>query len=174
MDLLQLEIYTNRLLLQAISMKYKEEIFMEFNSKITTYMYTSPPKTIAETEESINESLSDMKNGENLSFVILKKDSLTFLGCAVIHNIKSNDPELGIWLKKSAHGNGYGLETISALKTWAEENLDFEALVYCADKANIPSCRIPEKLGGKVIRKYNKTNLSGKVLHIFEYIIPKN
>ena len=173
MDLLQLEISTSRLLLQTISMKYKEDIFMEFNYKITTYMYTSPPISITETEKFINESLSEIKKGENILLVILKKDSLKFLGCTGIHDINSNEPELGIWLKKSAHGNGYGLETIIALKTWAEENLDFHNLVYCADKANIPSRKIPEKLGGKVIREYNKTNLSGRVLNILEYVLPK-
>ncbi len=174
MELLQLEISTNRLLLQTISMKYKEDIFREFNHKISTYLYTNPPKSIADTEEFINESLREIKKGENLAFVILRKNSLKFLGWAGIHEINSNEPELGIWLKKSAHGKGYGIETITALKTWAEENLDFEYLVYCADKANIPSCRIPERLGGQIIREYNKINLSGRVLNILEYAIPKN
>ncbi|MCV3215978.1 GNAT family N-acetyltransferase [Plectonema radiosum NIES-515] len=173
MDLLQLEISTSRLLLQPISMKYKEDIFSEFNQEITTYMYTKPPKYISETEDFIKDSLEEIKKCENLVLVILNKKSFKFLGCTGIHEINSNDPELGIWLKKSAHGKGYGLESIIALKTWAEENLDFQYLVYCADKANIPSRRIPEKLGGKIIREYKKTNLSGKVLNILEYVLPK-
>ncbi len=173
MELLQLEIPTSRLLLQTISMKYKEDIFREFNQQITTYMYTNPPKNISDTEDFINDSLLEIKKGENLVLVILNKNSFKFLGCTGIHEINSNEPELGIWLKKSAHGKGYGLETIIGLKTWAEKNLDFQHLVYCADKANIPSRRIPEKLGGKIIREYKKTNLSGKVLNILEYVLPK-
>lgn len=173
MELLELEISTSRLLLQTISIKYKEDIFREFNQTITSYMYTKPAKHISETEDFINESLSDIKKGENLVLVILNKNSFKFLGCTVIQEINSKEPEIGIWLKQSAHGKGYGLETIIGLKTWAEENLDFQHLVYCADKANIPSRRIPEKLGGKIIREYNKTNLSGRVLNILEYVIPK-
>lgn len=173
MDLLKLEISTSRLFLQTISLKYQEDIFREFNQEITTYMYTNPPKHISETEDFINDSLLEIKKGENLVLVILKKNSFKFLGCTGIQEINSNEPELGIWLKKSAHGKGYGLETIIGLKTWAEENLDFQYLVYCADKANIPSRRIPEKLGGKIIREYKKTNLSGRVLNILEYAIPK-
>jgi [ribosomal protein S5]-alanine N-acetyltransferase len=95
------------------------------------------------------------------------------LGCTGIHEIHSKNPELGIWLKKSVQGQGYGLETMTALKRWADENLDYEYLIYGVDQANIPSRRIPEKLGGRIVNKYNKTNLSGRVLHLVEYRIYK-
>ncbi|NJR74492.1 MAG: GNAT family N-acetyltransferase, partial [Scytonema sp. CRU_2_7] len=95
------------------------------------------------------------------------------LGCAGIHELYSKNPVLGIWLKKSAHGQGYGLETIAALKNWADENLDYEYLIYDVDKANIPSRRIAEKLGGQIVREYHKTNLSARVLHILEYRISR-
>ena len=50
MNLLNTSISTNRLLLQATSMKYKEEIFKEFTEEITTYMHPCPPKEVSETE----------------------------------------------------------------------------------------------------------------------------
>lgn len=171
--LLNLEIITSRLLLKPISIIYKEEIFREFTEKITTYMCPRPPQEISETESFINDSIAKMKNEKHLGFVILKKDTKEFLGCTGIHNINHKTPELGIWLKKTAHGNSYGLETITALKEWAEENLDYEYLIYPVDKENIPSRKIPEKLGGEIAREYDKINLSGRVLHLVEYRIPK-
>ncbi|WP_017318433.1 GNAT family N-acetyltransferase [Mastigocladopsis repens] len=173
MELSQIEIHTNRLLLLPISQKYKEDIFREFTKEITLYMYPRPPKDITETEEFINDSLGEIKTGNHLVLVILKKDSQEFLGCTGIHEIRSINPEIGIWLKKYAQGKGYGLETITALKIWADVNLDYDFLIYDADKANIPSRRIPEKLGGQIVREYDKTNLSGRVLHIVEYRISR-
>lgn len=93
------------------------------------------------------------------------------MGCTGIHEIRSKHPELGIWLKKSAQAKGYGFEAITTLKEWADENLDYEYLIYDVDKANIPSRRIPEMLGGQITREYDKTNLSGRVLNIVEYRI---
>jgi RimJ/RimL family protein N-acetyltransferase len=169
---LDVKITTNRLLVKPISMTYKSEIFQEFTDEITNYMYPCSAKDISETESFIKDSIFGMKTEDHLIVVILKKDSQEFLGCAGIHKINTNYPELGIWLKKSAHGNNYGLETITALKTWAEENLHYKSLVYTVDKRNVPSRKIPEKLGGRIVREYKKTNLSGKVLQLLEYKIP--
>ncbi len=136
-------------------------------------MHPRSHQTISETELFINETLLEMQDGSNLIVVILKKDSQEFLGCSGIHELKSKYPATGIWLKKSAHGNGYGLEAIAALKTWAEDNLDYEYLIYPVDRANIPSRKIPERLGGQIFREYDQTNLSGNILHLVEYRIPK-
>ena len=171
MELSLVEIFTNRLLLLPISQKYKEEIFREFTKEITTYMFPRPPQDLVETEEFINDSLGEIQTGNHLVLVILKKDSQEFLGCTGIHDLQSKHPELGIWLKKPAQGKGYGLETITALKRWADENLDYQYLIYDVDQANLPSRRIPEKLGGEITRHYAKTNLSGRALYILEYKI---
>jgi [ribosomal protein S5]-alanine N-acetyltransferase len=173
MEPLQLAIFTKRLLLEPISHKYKQEIFREFTPEITTYLYAAPPREIGDTEFFINQSLLEMQRGENLIVVILKKDSQEFLGCSGIHNINSPYPQTGIWLKKSAFGQGYGTETIKSLKAWADANLDYEYLRYPVDQENKPSRRVAEKLGGQIFGKYQHTNLSGKALNIVEYRIRK-
>lgn len=171
MNLIEVEITTKRLLLQAIAMHHKTEIFKEFTVEISTYMYPRPAIDISETEQFIEDSTIGLTNGYNLQLVILKKDTQEFLGCTGIHNINTETPEFGIWLKKSAQGQGYGLETITALKQWAQENLDCEYLRYPVDKENYPSRRIPERLGGVIVKEYDKVNLSGNVLHLVEYKI---
>ncbi len=161
------------LLLKPIALEYKEEIFSEFNEEITTYTYPCPAKMIAETELFIKNSIKELKNGTNLLLVVLAKDSGEFLGCAGLHDI-DKELRLGIWLKKAAHGNKYGLEAITALKEWAERNLDYEYILYPVDRRNIASKKIPEALGGKVISQYQKVNMSGNLLDTLEYRIYKN
>ncbi len=172
--LLNIEIISNRLVLRSISLIYKKEIFENLTEDVTTYMYPRPPKKIAEAASFIKSSLEGMKNQHELILVILQKDSQEFLGCAGIHYINRKHPEFGIWLKKAAHGNGYGLEAVVAMKNWCEEKLDCEYFIYPVDKDNYPSLRIPQKLGGEVSRTYQKRNLSGRVFNIVEYKIPKN
>lgn len=173
MNLSNLEIYTNQLLLKPISMQYKAEIFSEFTEEITTYMHPRSPKDISEIEVFIQLSLDDLKDGSNLVLRILKKESQEFLGCAGLHEIDLKSPALGIWLKKSAHGNKYGLEAITGIKNWADEHLDYEYLRYPVDRANIASRKIPEALEGEFFREYNQVNLSGNILHLVEYRIYK-
>jgi [ribosomal protein S5]-alanine N-acetyltransferase len=174
MNFLQIEIATNRLLLKPIAMQYKSEIFKEFTEEIAVYMVPRPAKEIFETESFIRESLVGLTEGSNIQLVIIKKDTQDFLGCAGIHRVNTKTPELGIWLKKSAHGNCYGIETIRGLKEWAEGNLDFDYLIYPVDKDNYPSRRIPEHLGGILVKKYDKQSSSGNTLHIVEYKLLNN
>ena len=63
---------------------------------------------------------------------ITKKENGEFLGCCGFHG-KGNPrtPELGIWIKKDAHGKKYGREAIKTLTSWVVENIDFDFIVLC-------------------------------------------
>jgi len=167
---------TKNLLLVPISFAFTEEIFREFTPEITRFMSPRSPKKLEETKQFIQSSLEKMKKNQDLQMVILKKATKEFLGCAGLHHLDTCSPELGIWIKKSAHGQGFGREAISALKKWADNNLEYEYLLYPVDQDNLPSRRIPESLGGIIARKYNQKSQSGKTLHLLEYRIypPKN
>ena len=149
-DFTDFSLETERLLLVPLSMKYKHNVFREFNSSITQYMYPKPPEKIEETEEYIGISEKGIKSGDDIRLVIIKKDNNEFLGLARLHDVKSRTPVIGLWVKKSAHGNAYGKEVITAMYHWAKENLEFDYLIYNVDKDNIPSIKIPESLGGVV------------------------
>ena len=110
-----------------------------------------------------------MQNAEKISLLIVDKDSEEFLGYISIHQVNTKTPELGIWLKKSAHGYNYGYEALHLLKIWAETNLHYDYLKYPVDKQNIPSRKLAEKLGGRIEDKYIKTSESGNLLDEVEY-----
>ncbi|MDD5190501.1 MAG: GNAT family N-acetyltransferase [Dehalococcoidales bacterium] len=162
---------TKNLLLVSISMEYKEDIFREFTLEIATYMYPQPYEKIEDTIRFIQHSMKRNREGNNLQLVVLDRKDRSFLGCAGIHNIDTNTPEFGIWLKKSAHGNSYGKEAIFALNKWADENLNYEYLLYPVTEENSASKRIPELLGGIASREYDDTNMSGVLQHVIEYRI---
>lgn len=174
LDLTTLCLESDRLRLQPISLDYQQDIFVEFTDEITAYMFPKPAETIQETERFIKTAIQQCKRGTDFTLVILKKENLEFLGVCSIHRIHTDTPEIGIWTKKSAHGHGYGREAIHRLRAWLIQNVDHEYLVYTVDKQNIPSRKIPESLGGKAIREFEKLSLSGKMLHLIEYRIYGN
>lgn len=173
-DLLKSQIPSERLVLVPISLEYKEEMFKEFTPEITRYMFPRPAADISETEEFINASIAKMKNEEEIVCAIIMNETREFLGCCGLHGeAGSTNPTLGIWLKASAHGQGYGLEAISALRDWAEKNVSFDYLTYPVDHRNTSSTRIPTLLGGEVAGQKKVMNLSGNILEEVIYHIPR-
>ncbi len=171
MDTSNITIETKNLYLKGITEDFKDDIFKEFTAEITTHMFPKPAEKIEETIEFIKTSIKKNKEGSNFQIVILDKQNGDFLGCGGVHHIDRKTPELGIWIMKSAHGHGYGKEAVIALKNWADENLDYEYLLYPVVDKNQPSRRIPEFLGGEVAREYDETNMNGKNQHMLEYRI---
>lgn len=170
-NLEQISLESKRLILQAISLEYTEDVFREFTSEITTFMYPKPAQSISETEKIITDMIQQLENKTDLVLVILNKDNLEFLGICEVGAIDTDIPELGIWLKKLAHGHGFGREAIYALKDWVDKNLQYNYLSYPVDKRNIPSRKIAESLGGKVFREFQQINNSGNLLDEVEYRI---
>ncbi len=135
-------------------------------------MRPAPAKDIRETEDFIRKSLEGLKNGTNLQLVILDKDTREFTGCAGLHNLDTQTPEMGIWLKKSAHGKGYGKESMTAVKKWADTHLKYDFLIYPVADKNIPSRKIPESLGGVIEKEYDEIGIGGNLYHCLVYKIP--
>lgn len=172
-DLLSVEVVGERIRLVSLSDKFAQEIFQEFTSEVTRYMFPKPPDKLEETLGFINNCQLGMKAGNDLVLAILLKQTDEFLGCCGLHGEdKVRQPELGIWLKMGAHGHGYGREAIALLVEWAKTYIDLEGFVYPVDRNNIASCKIPESLGGKVIEEVQQTSLSGYVLDEVVYYIP--
>lgn len=174
-DLEALKIESNRLILQPIALEFKGEIFQEFTEEITELMLPKSPQTLRETEEFIEQSIHQRQNKTDLVLTILKRDNQEFLGNCGIHGINTDTPEMGIWLKKTAHNNGFGKEAIHSLKNWAERNLSYKYILYPVDIKNIPSRKIPESFKAKIFRRYEKIVRTGKTLDLLEYrIFPNN
>lgn len=171
-DLSAERIETKRLILIPVSADYADQMLIELTADITKYMAMYPPKSLNEELKFIKDARKKMVKGTDLVLMILDKITHEYLGGVGLHQIDTASPSLGIWIKKSAHGNKIGREAVEGVKLWAEENLIFDYLVYPVHKNNIPSRKIAEALKGKVVFAGIKRFPSGKVLdeviyHIF-------
>lgn len=169
MNLANVIIESQRLKLVPVSMKYRDQIFHYFNDEVTKYMYPAPAKEISETEAFIDSASKKLLDGIDYTFVILLKDTETFIGCGGIHHLEQESPEFGIWTKISSHGNHYGFEAIKASFDYFKDQ--YKSFIYPADKDNIASIKIAKGLGGVLNRTYDEVNQSGTLLHIEEYLI---
>ena len=87
-------------------------------------------------------------------FVGRLKETNEFIGVFAIHHVDTKTPELGVWTKLESHGNGYGLEGMTAVKDYAFEHVDFDYLIYPVDRRNYASRNIPQTIGGFIRKEY--------------------
>ena len=70
---------------------------------------------------------------------------------ASLEGADSVSPELGLWLKESVHGQGFGLEVVATLVEWGHATLGKASFIYPVAVQNTASRRIAEKLRGEII-----------------------
>ena len=115
-------------------------------------MIPATPKNIDEIDSFIENSITNMEQGNDIILTILDNVTIEFLGVCGLHGRPNpTEPMLGIWLKKSAHGNHYGQEAIRHLADWARNNIVFSNMVYPCDKDNIARRKVAEHLGALVV-----------------------
>jgi RimJ/RimL family protein N-acetyltransferase len=85
------------------------------------------------------------------SFVIRRRDSQECLGMTAVEACDTESPELGLWMKESAHGQGFGREVVAAVAEWAHKTLGKKSFIYPVAVQNIASRRIAEGLHGEII-----------------------
>lgn len=142
-------IQSPRLQLRQFEITDAAEVFACITPAITRFMRWEPP--------SWNEYISRCKervrapNPNTLSFVIRRRDINECLGMAGLEESDKLSPELGLWIKESAHGRGFGREVVSALVGWAHENLGKDSFTYPVAVQNTASRRIAEGLHGEII-----------------------
>lgn len=169
-----LQILADNCVLEPVSLNYLQQMFQEFTPEITTYMVPTSPESIDDTRNFIESAFAQRQAGTDLIMVILSHGDKEFLGVCGLHvrGEGARQPEFGLWIKKSAHGNGYGREAIHAFKRWADEHLEVDAYIYPVDKRNVPSRKIPESLRGVVIREVIAPTMNGGTLDEVVYRIP--
>lgn len=174
MDTSQVTIETERLRLVPVTTKYTEQIFLEYRLLMTQYMNHTSTGSLEELKKRHKKWEIESKKGIELFMAVLLKKPNEFLGCFSLENMDQENPEMGGWLKKSAHGRGYGREAAAALKQWADQNLHYDHIIWPCVTMNTASRKLAESLGGKIHRKYEKKTAGGTVWPALEYWIFKN
>ena len=175
LELDQVEVVSSRLKLRPVTRQYAERIFAEFTPDITRYMMTQPSGRIEDTRAFIDKAAVGRSNQTDLALVILQRETEEFLGMCGLHSqARSLEPHLGIWIKKKAHGSGYGREAVTALCNWAWQNLNYPVLRYDIDRANEASRRVVESLGGYIVGEERTPRLNIEPLDTVIYHIPRS
>ena len=162
------ELETERLVLRTSAPCHAEAAFAEFTDEITLHMYPATPACVDETRDYYADAEQRIRAGKDYEVIIFRKDDNEFLGGGGLANVTTATPDLGIWIKKSAHRCGYAKEALGALVRWAEANLTYEYILYPAVDVNWPSRRTAESLGGIYTRSYIGEDLAGNPMSLVE------
>lgn len=172
MDFLAVRTEGERVVLSPVSPEHTPAIFKEFTGDITRYMIPMPLRDMAHTNEFVDRCIENMKAGCEAVFAVTDVGSGEFLGICALHaNNDPQTPDLGVWIKKAAHGKRLGREAVRCLVAWARENIVFDYLAYPVDRDNIPSRKIAESLGGFVICERVRESMAGTKLNEVVYRI---
>lgn len=170
----EFNITSERLHLRLIQESDAEDIFPEFTPELARYMTPKPADDISQTLDFIRSARRKAFEGKDAQLCIYQKETSEFLGCLGLHGAEDpSTPEIGLWIKKSAHGHAYGREAAHALTEWAKENLsELQYFLYPVGKENIPSRKIAEALGGEIHKAYMSTRGWAPEFEMLLYRIP--
>ena len=147
-------ILSPRLRLSQFQMTDAQEVFGCITPETTKFMPWEPPswrEYVTRCEKRIR-----VPEPDKFHFVIRRLDSGECLGMASLEDATSVSPEVGLWLKESAHGQGFGREVVASLVGWGHTCLGKESFIYPVAVQNFASRRIAENLHGEIIG--NRTN----------------
>ena len=139
-----------RLRLSQFEMADADDVFGCITPAVARFMAWEPPRSLSE-YEARRQAMLQREDRTDLSLVVRRDDSGECLGITGLDDIDLPCPELGIWIKETAHGQGYGREAVRAVAEWASGTLGKEGFVYPVAVQNIPSRRIAKDLGGEVV-----------------------
>jgi RimJ/RimL family protein N-acetyltransferase len=167
-------ITTSRLYIEPINKVYMQEIFSEKNNpEVNQYLAQKSATSIEQLENWIDATIIRNNQKDIIQLQVSKKDTAEFVGMSVIRNPQTTEVELGLWLKQSVRGKGYGKELIWVLIGWIDENLDYESIIYETFADNIGSVKIIESLWGKYYSSEQKENYYGEEMTHNQYRITK-
>jgi RimJ/RimL family protein N-acetyltransferase len=147
-------IQSPRLQLSQFQLMDAQEVFRCITAAVAKFMPWEPPswnEYVTRCEKRVRAPDPNM-----FSFVIRRLDNGECLGMASFEDANSVSPELGLWLKESAHGQGFGREVVAALVEWGHATLGKESFTYPVAVQNTASRHIAENLHGEIIG--NRTN----------------
>ncbi|MEE4484363.1 GNAT family N-acetyltransferase [Serratia ficaria] len=165
-DLSQCRVDTDRLLIAPFTAADADDVYQAITPTLTRFMNFEPeesPEAFANVWQSW---LPLIREGEEAMFIARLRDGKGFVGMGGVHNLHSATPELGIWVKESLHGQGYGREIVQAMALWASERYRPQHFLYPVAEQNAPSRRIAESLGGVVAGRRENIKYDCVVYHL--------
>lgn len=144
-------IISDHLSLRSWHSKHAAELFALVDQN-RTYLHQWLPwvpdvQTVKDSEKFIEESLQKWRDQTGLELAIWHNG--TIVGCIGLHNLnrEQNRTTIGYWLSENAQGNGIMTASVQALTEYCFETLNFDQVEISANRKNVKSRAIPERLG---------------------------
>lgn len=167
---MNLKIKTERLVIQPYDSSFLESYFTELTDEITKYQYPDSFLNKKVANEVMSQFAIKMEKGHMLELVILSHDG-EFLGSLEAFETDKQTPELGLWLKKSVQGKGYGYEALKGFIDYLNAAHKYQYYIYEVDIRNTSSIHLVEKFHCQKCGYEEVTTQSGKELHLQTYHI---
>ncbi|MCC6643663.1 GNAT family N-acetyltransferase [Candidatus Peregrinibacteria bacterium] len=140
---------TDRMDLKLVSAEWIDEIFAEIRGNVARHFINFEDRN--ELQTWINENRRLFARGEKIEMVMLRKESGEFLGMVSIRNLNIN-PEIGVWVKINAQGQGLAREALETLISWYKIRTGIaEKIKYVVEKGNDASIGLAKKMGMQYI-----------------------
>lgn len=160
------EITSDRLSIKPFAALDADETFRCITPTLTRYLSFDPAPSKDVFNAIWQTWLPKIDAGVDFAFAIRQRASGSFVGLAGLHRTNDAEPELGIWVRETEHGRGYGREAVQAVAAWAVQTFGPAAFIYPVAKANTPSRRLAESLGGSVVGERTASKYDSVVYRI--------
>ncbi|MGH1455366.1 MAG: GNAT family N-acetyltransferase [Alphaproteobacteria bacterium] len=149
---------TPRLILRPITIDDAPEVQKNFNNWNIIKYVTAPwpyPDDGARTQ--IQDVLSEVQKGNQLSWVIILKSTKEFIGRIDYCRLAEKNPKRGFWLAEPFQGKGFMTEAVCITQDYMFNQCGLEKITVRNLKGNVSSRRVKEKTGARFIG--NKTEI---------------
>lgn len=94
-------------------------------------------------------ALEKFNDGSDYSYLYFDKHGGALIGSVGLHRTDWTVPktEVGYWIRKNALGCGYATESVTALTSWALNDMQAARISLITDAGNIASCTVAERCG---------------------------
>lgn len=163
--------YSDSIHLSPIQESDATEVYKHFTQDVIKYMYPAVNESLEVTQNVIRNMINRRKNNTDYIYTIRDNQSNQFIGVVGLHQLQTQSPELGIWMKKEAQHQGIGTQALSLLIELAK-SMNYKTLVYPVDHRNIASTSLVKKLGGHQVKDIQmETTQDQRTLEIVVYQI---
>lgn len=160
---------SDRLKFIIVNDQYVEDIFNALTPTVAKFLPFIPTGKKEDTYGFVAYSLGQLEKEKDITLLATDKETGEFIGCCGIHDICEESISIGLWLKESANGKGYGTELVKALEQFVFDHLAVDYLIYNVERNNAGSINIAEKLGYAYHSSFERKISEDKVLDMLHY-----
>ncbi len=160
------QLESERLILNYFKPVDAAEAYASITPSLTRFMAWDVPESEQGFAAIWQNWLENMTDHKEYIYVIRHIETQEFIGLCGLHRLHDEVPEVGIWIRETAHGHHYGHEAVRCIVEYAFNTLDIKGLSYHVAEANWASRKIAERLRGKITSYLDKPKYRAVIYEI--------